>query len=181
MSRTMSTVCSISTRHSSCPLGQTGRTSIDILCHDASNNLCPSSRLDTPALPLHGSSFRNGVRFSVHTTSPGRTPCRRWSWLEEAWSPAGSNDTTGLVVRVESMKLRDAQNKPDKDCVNVIHLEKALHDISTPVLLENSCRTSAHTCLRLGHQSMPRSLLQLLPPSRHSTALFPSSLHPSDR
>jgi len=28
-----------------------GRTSIDMLCQLASNNLCPSNKLDTPAFP----------------------------------------------------------------------------------------------------------------------------------
>lgn len=39
ISRTMSTVCSISTRHSLPSDGHTGRTSIAIVCQDASNSL----------------------------------------------------------------------------------------------------------------------------------------------
>lgn len=84
MSSTISTVCSISIKHSGSPSGHVGRTSMDMLCHDASNSLCPSNRLEMPAFPLHGSIFRNGVRFSVQTTSPGRVPCRRCSWSEGA-------------------------------------------------------------------------------------------------
>ena len=73
MSRTMSMVCSIWRTHSP-PGGQIGRMSMAMLCHDASNSLWPSNSVAMPALPLHGSSFRKGVRFSVHTTSWGNTP-----------------------------------------------------------------------------------------------------------
>lgn len=127
-SRTMSTVCSISTIHSDPLDGQTGRTSMAMLCQAASNSLCPSRRLDIPALPLHGKSFRNGVKFSVQTTSRGRLPCRRWSFDKEAfeWSPAGSKVITGLVVLVESIKLSDAQNRPDRALLRVIQCAKAL-------------------------------------------------------
>jgi hypothetical protein len=51
-----------------------GRISMAMLCHDASNSLCPSSSVAIPAFPLHGKSFKKGVRFSVHTTSCGSTP-----------------------------------------------------------------------------------------------------------
>ena len=50
---------------------------MDIVCHEASKSLCPSRRVEIPALPLHGSSFKKGVRFSVHTTSLGSVPCNR--------------------------------------------------------------------------------------------------------
>lgn len=105
-----------------------GFTSIAMLCHDESNNLCPSSRLAIPVLPLHGNSFRNGVRFSVHTTSRGRVPCRRCKFdaVASAWSPSGWKDMTGRIVRVPSMKLREAQNRPDSAFVRVSHLWSAL-------------------------------------------------------
>ena len=70
--------CSISIKQSSPPAGQTGRTSTDILCQEASKSLCPSRRVDIPAFPLQGSSLRNGVRFSVQTTSWGRVPWSRY-------------------------------------------------------------------------------------------------------
>ena len=127
MSSTMSIVCSASRTHS--PFGgHTGRTSIAMLCHEASNSLCPSSRLEMPALPLQGSSLRNGVKFSVHTTSCGNVPCRRWvlARVEFGWSPSGWKLTTGLVVRVESMKLRLAQNRPERALVRISHFCSAL-------------------------------------------------------
>lgn len=99
-----------------------------MLCHEASNNLCPSKRLEIPAFPLHGSNFTNGVKFSVQTTSPGRVPCKRCSRsLVVEWSPIGSKDTTGLDVRVESIKFREAQNSPERDWVRDIHFAKALN------------------------------------------------------
>ena len=129
ISSTISTVCSICTRHSPCS-GQIGRTSTDILCQDASNNLCPSNKLEIPAFPLQGSNFKNGVRFSVQTTSPGSVPCKRCRLLAGEWSPAGSKETTGRVVRVESTKFKDAQKRPDRDWVKVIHFANALDAIS---------------------------------------------------
>lgn len=127
MSSTMSIDCSISRTHSP-PSGHTGRTSIAILCHDESNSLCPSSRLAMPAFPLHGRSFRNGVRFSVHTTSRGSVPCSRCRLdvVASEWSPSSWNDMTGRVVRVASMKFREAQKKPDNALVSVSHLRSAL-------------------------------------------------------
>ena len=122
MSRTISIVCSISRTHSS-PSAHTGRTSIAMLCHEASNSLCPSSRLEIPALPLHGRSFRNGVRFSVQTTSCGSTPCSSLMFgvLSSGWSPSGWKDMTGRMVRVESMKFREAQKRPDSAFVRTNH------------------------------------------------------------
>ena len=124
----MSTVCSISMLHSDPSAGHTERTSIAILCHEASKSLCPSNKLAIPALPLQGSSFRNGVRFSVHTTSRGRVPCSRYRLSVEALVPtlAGSKVIIGLVVRVESMKLREAQNKPERALFRVTHLANDL-------------------------------------------------------
>ena len=156
----MSTDCSIWTKHS-LSLGQSGRTSMDILCHDASNNLCPSNKLEIPAFPLQGRSFKNGVRFSVQTTSPGSVPCNRYNPSDIGWSPVGSNETTGRVVRVESMKFSDAQKRPDKDCVKVIHLADALQTVSNSSSLYRSlvrwCQPTLH-CSR--HQSMPIALPQ---------------------
>lgn len=81
-----------------------------------------------PAFPLQGRSFRNGVKFSVQTTSRGKLPCNRCRLDKEAfeWSPAGSKVITGLVVRVESIKLSDAQNRPDNALFRVIHRANAL-------------------------------------------------------
>lgn len=124
----MSTVCSTWMRQPVCSGGHRGRTSIAMLCHDASKSLCPSNRLEIPALPLQGSIFKNGVRFSVQTTSPGSTPCRRCRLPGSAWSPTGSNVTAGRVVLVESMKFNEAQKRPERDCVRVIHFANALLD-----------------------------------------------------
>lgn len=127
-SSTMSTVCSISMLHSDRSSGHTKRTSIAILCHEASKSLCPSSRLAIPALPLHGSSFRKGVKFSVQTTSLGKVPCKRKRLSDEASVTllAGSNVMRGLVVRVESMKLSEAQNRPERALLRVTHLANEL-------------------------------------------------------
>ena len=114
--------------HSVCCGGQTGRTSIDIVCHVASNSLCPSNRLDIPAFPLHGVNLRNGVKFSVHTTSRGSAPCSKCKVSADvfAWSPSGSKVMTGRLVRVESMKFIEAQNRPARALLSVIHRAKAL-------------------------------------------------------
>ncbi len=99
-----------------------------MLCHDASKSLCPSNRLDIPAFPLQGSNFKKGVRFSVQTTSRGNVPCNkcRFDSVEFEWSPAGLKDMTGRVVRVESMKFREAQKRPDNAFVKVSHRSSAL-------------------------------------------------------
>lgn len=127
MSRTMSMDWSISSTHSP-PSGQTGRTSMAMLCHDESNTLCPSSRLAMPAFPLHGSSLRKGVRFSVHTTSRGSVPCSRCKFDATAsgWSPSSWKDMLGRIVRVPSIKFSEAQNRPDNAFVRVSHLPSAL-------------------------------------------------------
>ena len=127
-SRTISTVCSISMLHSEPSSGHTNRTSIAILCHDASKSLCPSRRLAIPALPLQGNNFRNGVRFSVQTTSRGRVPCSRYKSSLKLFggSLVGSKVIFGLVVRVESMKLSEAQNKPERALLRVTHLANDL-------------------------------------------------------
>lgn len=105
-----------------------GVTSIDIDCQFASNNLCPSRREEMPAFPLQGRSLRKGVRFSVHTTSRGRVPWRRCrlSCDEVEKLPRGENVMTGRVVRVESMKLRLAQKRPESAFVRVSHCFSAL-------------------------------------------------------
>ena len=102
----------------------TERTSIAILCQDASKSLCPSSKLAIPALPLHGSNFRKGVKFSVQTTSLGSVPCKRYKSSEDEFGMllAGWNVILGVVVLVASMKLREAQNKPERALFSVTHL-----------------------------------------------------------
>lgn len=106
-----------------------------ILCQEASNSLCPSRSVAIPALPLQGNSFRNGVRFSVHTTSRGSTPYSRCMFVlfELGWLPSGRNDMTGLVVLVPSMKLSEAQKRPDRAFVRVNHLWSALEKRKTSV------------------------------------------------
>lgn len=108
---------------------------MDMLCHEASNNLCPSSKLEIPALPLQGSSFRKGVRFSVQTTSRGNVPWSRCRFDNEAfeWSPTGSNVVRGRVDRVESMKLSEAQKRPDNALFRVIHRANALLNVRTSI------------------------------------------------
>src|SRR5271169_2095808 len=128
-------VCVISSKHSAESAGHTGLTSIDMLCQDASKSLCPSSRLDIPAFPLQGKSFKKGVRFSVQTTSLGNVPCKRCKFgnIDSECAPAGANDITGRIVRVESIKLRDAQKRPDNALVKISHRLSALIFVSIAI------------------------------------------------
>lgn len=98
-----------------------------MLWKEASKSLCPSNKLAMPALPLHGRSFKKGVKFSVHTTSCGNTPCRSrvLARVSLEWCPSGRNDNTGRIVFVSSMKFRLAQNSPDRALVRVNHLPSA--------------------------------------------------------
>lgn len=82
-----------------------------------------------PAFPLHGSNFRKGVKFSVQTTSRGRVPCNKYRSSEELLerSLAGSNVNWGLVVLVESTKLSEAQNNPERALFKVTHLANDLN------------------------------------------------------
>ena len=136
-SKTISTVCSISMLHSDPSTGHTERTSIAILCHEASKSLCPSSKLAIPAFPLHGSNFRKGVRFSVQTTSLGSVPCKRYRFSEDVFDIllAGSKVILGLVVLVESMKLSEAQNRPERALFKVTHLANDLPSDQPQILL----------------------------------------------
>jgi hypothetical protein len=111
-------------------MGHTGLTSIDMLCQEASKSLCPSSKLEIPAFPLHGSNFKKGVRFSVQTTSLGKVPCKRYRFdkVELEWSPLGINDMTGRMVRVESIKFKEAQKRPDNALVRINHRPSALEE-----------------------------------------------------
>ena len=142
---------------------QIGRTSIDIVCQDASKSLWPSRRLDIPALPLHGSNLRNGVRFSVQTTSCGRDPCSRWRFCEEVLgcTPSGSNVRMGRMVLVESIKFKEAQNKPDNAFVNDSQREFALRMFSLESGLETRIPySSSEAASTHAHNSTP------VPPSR---------------
>lgn len=180
----MSIVCSICKTHS-WPGGHIGRTSMAMLCHDASNSLCPSRRLEMPALPLHGSSFKNGVRFSVHTISCGKTPCSRCSLSRaDPWSPSGRKDMTGRVVRVSSMKLREAQNKPDRAFVSVSHLWSALDPVSAGGPAGASAGSQGwisrrRTVLPCPPRARPTARRRCRPPWCHPRAVLPSSRHPT--
>ena len=127
ISSTMSTFCSICSTQSPAS-EQTGLMSMDIVCQAESKSLCPSSRLEMPALPLQGSNLRNGVRFSVHTTSLGNTPCSscRLSTAPGGCTPSGSKERTGRIVLVESMKFKLAQKRLLNALVSVSHLAFAL-------------------------------------------------------
>lgn len=50
------------------------------------------------------------------------------SFAASEWWPSGRKDMTGRVVRVSSMKLRDAQKRPDKALTRFFHLCEALND-----------------------------------------------------
>lgn len=142
--------------------GQEGQMSIAIDCHAASKSLCPSNKLDMPAFPLQGMSFRYGVRFSVHTTSRASCPWRRCSCADEFRAlPAGGKIFLGLTVRVESIKFREAQNRPDKVFVRVSQRASALVMLSV-----NSSFGIADLCnhtLR-GNPPQPKPTARLLCP-----------------
>jgi hypothetical protein len=163
----MSIVCVIWSWQSCDPAVHIGVTSIDILCQLASKSLWPSSRLEIPAFPLHGNNFKNGVKFSVQTTSLGNVPCNRCRFesVELAWPTAGWKDITGLVVLVESMKFSEAQKRPDSAFVNVNHLPSAL-----PLLAQSSMHNNRHTLHQSPPQPKPTAPRRSLPPSIHPTA-----------
>lgn len=68
------------------------------------------------------------MRFSVQTTSLGRVPCRRYRFCDVVFDIllAGSKVILGLVVLVESMKLSEAQNRPERALFSVTHLANDL-------------------------------------------------------
>lgn len=158
-------VCSICRMHSPSS-GQIGRTSMAMLCQEASKSLCPSSKLAIPDLPLHGRSFKKGVRFSVQTTSWGRTPYKSWRLdaLDFSRSPSGWNDMTGRVVRVLSMKLSEAQKRPDSALVSVSHFLSALLPSSQLYVMKagvnGTSYSSSVSASNQAHSSTP------VPPSR---------------
>lgn len=174
----MSTVCSISMLHSDPSSGHTERTSIAILCHEASKSLCPSSKLAIPALPLHGNNFRKGVRFSVQTTSLGSVPCRRYRLSDEDSDIllAGSKVIRGLVVLVESTKFSEAQKRPERALFSVTHLANDLlshqsEPFGVPFFTTNSESESAS----IQAQSSTPVPPSLVPP--HGLAPQPSASH----
>ena len=69
----------------------------------------------------------------MQTTSRGRVPWRRYRLSNDplARSPVASKLILGLVVRVESMKLIDAQKRPDKAWFKVVHRANDLAKLST--------------------------------------------------
>lgn len=172
----MSIVCVISNPPSM------GLTSTLMLCQLASNSLCPSSRLLIPALPLHGKSFKNGVRFSVQTTSLGNVPWSRCRFCSEAslWLPRGSNDITGRVVRVESMKLREAQKRPESAFVRVSQRPSALSSaLVSPVPFKPIPAIKKLTLHRYQPPPKPIALHPCLPLAPLPTAWPPNSRHPT--
>jgi hypothetical protein len=46
-------------------------------------------QLKSPLLDSHGNSFFQGVRFSVHTFSPGKVPDLKWLEAELLFNPRG--------------------------------------------------------------------------------------------
>ena len=68
------------------------------------------------------------MRFSVQTTSRGREPCRRWRFCDgtSPSSPSRSKVRRGLVVLVESIKLSEAQKRPDRAWLRLVHRAKDL-------------------------------------------------------
>lgn len=173
----MSTVCSISMLHSDPSSGHTERTSIAILCHEASKSLCPSSKLAIPALPLHGSNFRKGVRFSVQTTSLGSVPCRRYRLSDEDFDIllAGPKVIRGLVVLVESTKFSEAQKRPERALFSVTHLANDLLSHQSESFGALSPTNSESESASIQAQSSTPVPPSLVPP--HGLAPQPSASH----
>lgn len=166
MSKTISIIWSISTAHSVPSDGHTGLISTDIDCHAESKSLCPSRRLEMPALPLQGMSLRNGVRFSVQTTSRASCPCMRCSFaVELRWLPSHGKTATGRIVRVESMKFSEAQNNPESVFVRVSQLSYALQMSISPCSCSLYTIVGGHTrryCPLLPKPIIPHRFLQPL-------------------
>ena len=69
----------------------------------------------TPARSRHGSSFRNGVRFSTHTLSDGSEPCffRRVDRVASRAPFQRENANAGsTTISLPFMRDSDAQNRP---------------------------------------------------------------------
>lgn len=154
ISTTISTACSISNLQFSPLSSHTGLTSMLMLCQFASKSLWPSSSVEIPTFALHGRSLRKGVRFSVQTGSRGNDPWRRCSRdsVASEWWPVGWKLKTGLIVRVASMKLSEAQNKPERAFVSVVHRANALPAPPPPppkvsIILPIALRKKPHNSL----------------------------------
>ena len=144
-----------------------------------------------PALPLHGRSLMNGVRFSVQTGSRGNVPWRRCSLgrRERGWSPDGVNDMTGRIVRVESTKLSDAQKRPDSAFVREDQRSSALKIVCQikpfvsrccpSVHLRHYPKGKVHTLHRRLPQPKPTVQHQFLQLCAHSPAPYPTILRPT--
>ena len=82
---------------------------------------------------------------------------------------------TGLVVRVESMKFREAQNRPESALVNVNHLSSALRYALAYLSVQNIDFSTLHSSLP---PPKPTALRQSLLLSHLPRALRPNSQHP---
>jgi hypothetical protein len=98
-------------------------------CQSASKRRCGFSSRARPERPLHGRSFRKGVRFSVQTCSDGkdawRSACGRVCG-HAGRAPSGVKARVGEVVRCSSREARDAQKRPASA------LRRSRHRASTP-------------------------------------------------
>jgi hypothetical protein len=63
----------------------------------------------SPAWPLHESSFKKGVRFSVQTFSEGSEACRSSCGVKGGVDQDKGKATVGDKVRLESSDPREAQ------------------------------------------------------------------------
>lgn len=106
---------------------QTVVTSMDRLCQGESKTLWPSNNDDMPDLPFVGSSFTNGVKFSVQMGSFAKAARIRYRLLSSAnkgrpfSSLSGWKEETGYVVLELSTKLIEAQNSPLREFANFFH------------------------------------------------------------
>ena len=113
-------VCVRTTRHSpktgpSSP-DRVVSTRVDMETYGAPNSVVrDASASATPARSRHGSSFRNGVRFSTHTLSDGSEPCffRRVERVASRAPFQRENANAGsTTISLAFMRDSDAQNRP---------------------------------------------------------------------
>mmetsp|Transcript_5132 Transcript_5132/g.20639 ORF Transcript_5132/g.20639 Transcript_5132/m.20639 type:complete len:586 (-) Transcript_5132:2301-4058(-) len=109
-------VCVRTTRHSPSSPDFVVSTRVDMETYGAPNSVVrDASASATPARSRHGSSFRNGVRFSTHTLSDGSEPCffRRVERVASRAPFQRENANAGsTTISLAFMRDSDAQNRP---------------------------------------------------------------------
>lgn len=145
-------------------------------CQSASNTRCGFSSRATPDSDLHGRSFRNGVRFSVHTCSDGSVPWRSWcAEVDASRSPSGWNVSVGDVVRCSSKDPSDAQNRPPRALRRVFQRSSTLERVSD---VQSVHERRPRTIYAPRLPSMPTARHQHQLPLLQGTSSYRSSISP---